>query len=300
MRSPRTWSQKWRSSPFWHGHQPESHFHTFATCGNVFARMVAVMARQHGLSHVVDIGAGQGALAFGIERAAPELHVTGVDLRPAPPGFPGSWLRSHWDGTRWSTPLPATEPALFVALEWLDDLPASIVTRREGVWRHRTLDDGLGPRVDTADAAWLDRWWDPGVDEAEVGLTRDRAWAHVAAHAPAGSVLLMVDYGHLRGGRRSTFAAYRDGHGHPVTSADADDANLTAHVAIDAVDAAARHAGAYRLASVPLVDVIDALPAPRESADPLAALQERAERALLTSTATQFWWLCHHIPDTEQ
>ena len=69
----------------------------------------------------------------------------------------------------------------------------------------------------------------------EVGSARDLAWADLVARVRRGT-LLAVDYGHTRGDRpaHGTLTAYRDGAlVAPVPDGSCD---LTAHVAVDALD----------------------------------------------------------------
>ena len=75
----------------------------------------------------------------------------------------------------------------------------------------------------------------PG-DRIEVGLARDEAWADLVARVDSGT-LVAVDYGHTRAERpsRGTLTAYRHGvQCQPVPDGTMD---LTAHVAIDTLDA---------------------------------------------------------------
>lgn len=301
-RLPRTWVDAWSSTDFWKRNQPESHFHGLATVGTLFATAVLELARERGLRRIIDIGAGHGALLHRLHALDPTLDLVGIDQRPRPPGCPGTWWMSRWSADSWSPGLDplAAGPALIVGLELLDDIPAPVVQHVDDMWRHRCTDGSIGPAVHDADTVWLERWWDEGVSHAEVGRSRDDAWAAVARAASPGSTLLMVDYGHVRGERRPTFTAHRAGHMIDPTrlgSSDASSVNLTAHVAVDAVDAAMRDAGAERYAMGRVRDVIarlgsstlDASPAP----DVLTDLARRGERRFYAGPAGDFWWLCH-------
>lgn len=297
--NPPTWASAWISSSFWARESPAHHFHTFATIGPVFAETVAATARAFGLDEVVDVGAGDGALARRLAASAPGgLAVTGIDQRPAPPDFPGTWITAVWNVTTaaWEPAAEesaaglaaiSTRPALVVALEWLDDLAAPVVVRRADGWRHVRVDGRDGPHVSAADAAWLARWWSG--PRGEVGRSRDAAWAWWARHAAPGSVLLLVDYGHLRATRRPTFRGYRAGVPVPPTP----EVNLTAHVAIDAVDAAVRAAGAERVRLSRVREVVAA--APEVSGTGLAAIAARGERAFYAGPAGDLWWMCHTV-----
>ena len=84
-------------------------------------------------------------------------------------GPPGK-LAAHW--TR-------PEPVMIICCEWLDDLPCPVVAQHADGWREVIINDfGLeqaGPRLESEELAWADRWW-PGGERAEIGVTRDRAW----------------------------------------------------------------------------------------------------------------------------
>ena len=297
-----TWLDAWMSSTFWKQNQPESHFHGLATVGTLFATAVLQLARERGLRRIIDIGAGHGALLNRLHTLDPTLDLVGIDQRPQPPGCPGTWWMSQWSTDSWSPGLEplATEPALIVALELLDDIPAPVVQRVDGVWRHQCPDGSLGPAIHDAEVSWLERWWDEGVPHAEVGHGRDSAWTAIARAASPGSTLLMVDYGHIRGERRPTFTAHRAGHmidPARLEPSDVGSVNLTAHVAVDAVDAAMRNAGAERHAMDRVRNVIaqmDSLAPHAPSApDALTDLARRGERHFYNGPAGDFWWLCH-------
>lgn len=265
---------------------------------------MADLARAHQLHQIVDIGAGSGVLLKQLAHFD-DLLLTGIERRPPSAELAAegrvSWLQSTWTGS-WSTDItPALAgPALIVAVEFLDDLPAAVVDRRGGSWHHRRTDDSWGPVVSEADAQWLDRWWDPEMAEAEVGRARDATWAEIARLAAPGSILAVLDYGHLRGHRRPTFTGYRDGR-QVRPQPPVDRLNLTAHVAIDAVDAAVRATGASQLTCCQLRDLpplaIDTPLAAPPADDPLAALASRSERALVHQSGGpgDFWWLTHRI-----
>ncbi|MCW3813105.1 SAM-dependent methyltransferase [Micromonospora sp. DR5-3] len=136
-----------------------------------------------------------------------------------------------------------------------------------------TGEESVGDLVDAADADWLDRWWPlTGSDEtsrtgsgfraarpaegssltarsrsgrpepptgasAEIGRTRDEAWAEAVRKIERG-LALAVDYGHLKGERPvdGTLTGYRGGRQVPPVPDGTCD--VTAHVAVDAVASA--------------------------------------------------------------
>jgi SAM-dependent MidA family methyltransferase len=147
---------------------------------------------------------------------------------------------------------------LVVGWELLDVVPCPVLeVDEDGALRlvlvdRRTGAEEPGPLAEQAldgDAlAWCARWWpldvqaEPGT-RVEVGLPRDRLWAEVAARVRSG-VLLAVDYAHLAGGRppAGSLSAFRAGRQVPPVPDGSCD--LTAEVALDAVQAAAGAAGA--------------------------------------------------------
>ena len=178
------------------------------------ARLAAVRAalvrltREAGLDTVVDIGAGRGELLTAMHRWTRGSTCSGSRW---PPGRPG-WTRP----IAWTTALPESVEGLVVANEWLDNIPCHVV---------EVDDRRRGPRVVHVDPAtgeeslgqpltalhrcrrrWAPGWtgggrWtrrEPGA-RAEVGTTRDAAWADVVARVRRG-IAVAVDYGHTARG----------------------------------------------------------------------------------------------------
>jgi hypothetical protein len=87
--------------------------------------------------------------------------------------------------------------------------------RRRRPWREAWTGarERLGARPTPEQAAWLDRWWplaEPG-ERAEIGRTRDEAWAGVVRRIEVG-VAVAIDYAASpRRHRHGTLAAYRHG-----------------------------------------------------------------------------------------
>jgi SAM-dependent MidA family methyltransferase len=251
---------------------PRDHFRTSVHASPLFAgailrlieRVDAALSRPDVL-HVVDIGAGRGELLTALSALASEpgaaaaatmpvapaaqaaagelplarrLRLTAVEKAARPDALPGhiAWV---------DTP-PAPLTGVLVATEWLDNVPVD-VAEVDGAGVARLVlvaADGtetLGDPVEGADLAWLERWWPldgaPPGTRAEIGRTRDDAWAAAVATIDRG-VALAVDYGHLRDERpgAGSLTGYRSGRQvEPVPDGSTD---LTAHVATDAVAAA--------------------------------------------------------------
>jgi len=103
--------------------------------------------------------------------------------------------------------------------------------------RYVHVDGSLGSRVSADDAGWLREWWPSAGSWAEVGASRDAAWAAAVSTVERG-LALTIDFGHLRGFRPATgtLTGYRNGRVvEPVPDGSCD---LTAHVAVDSVAAA--------------------------------------------------------------
>jgi len=236
---------------------PAGHFRTAAHAApGPLADAVATLAHRCGRTGVVDVGAGRGelltALAGSPARRGLALH--GVDVVPRPPALPR--------GIGWSAGLPELDDAtldgaLVVAWELLDVVACRVVEVDDADAVRlvevdpATGDERLGAPASPDDLAWLHHWWqlEPG-RRAEVGRPRDAFWAELVARcassttAPRGAVLLAVDYAHTAGARppAGSLAGYRAGR--QVVPVPDGGCDLTADVALDAVAAAGRAAGA--------------------------------------------------------
>ncbi len=225
---------------------PAAHFRTSVHASPLFTQALAAVVgavferldRPAGFQ-VVDVGAGRGELLTALRSRMPELRYTGVEMAPRPDEL-------HL-GIRWRTDLPPDGvTGVVLATEWLDNVPVDVAEvddegriRRVLVDR-ATGDETLGPDVDAADRFWLARWWplqSPGA-RAEIGWPRDVAWANAVGGLERG-LALAVDYGHRKGGRPpfGTLCGYRDGRQVPPVPDGRCD--VTAHVAMDSVAAAA-------------------------------------------------------------
>jgi SAM-dependent MidA family methyltransferase len=274
-------------SGFYRRAAPAAHFRTSVHASALFAGAVVVLADRlsaalGGPLDVVDVGAGRGELLTGIAALAPgRFRLTAVEVADRPPGLPAE--------IRWTGETPECT-GLLIANEWLDNVPLDVA---EGGRRILVGPDGSespGPVLDDAERDWLGTWW-PGRGRAEIGLSRDQAWAGAVAKVRRG-LAIAVDYGHLAGARPEggSLTGYRDGRQVPPVPDGSCD--LTAHVAMDSLGGS-------------LVRQRDALGSlgvsgvrpPRElaSADParylreLAAASEAAE-LLDRHGLGAFWW----------
>jgi SAM-dependent MidA family methyltransferase len=231
---------------FFRRERPADHFRTSVHASELFATALVRLAELCGARSVIDVGAGRGELLTALARLAPALGLVGVELASRPPDLPTpiEWLRQLPNGVTGS---------LVIANEWLDNIPIDVV-EVDAAGRPRlvhvdpnTGEESLGRVAAGELASWLDTWWpladaEPG-RRAEIGLTRDAAWAGVVQRVRHG-VLVAIDYTHHRDDRPpfGTLAAYQDGRTvRPVPDGSRD---ITAHVAVDACAAAGEAAGA--------------------------------------------------------
>jgi SAM-dependent MidA family methyltransferase len=236
---------------------PAGHFRTAAHAGpSVLAAALVRLARDAGCDGVLDVGAGRGelltALAGHDDGKAP-LRLHGVDVVDRPALLPP---HVGWSRADRGVPYAAFDRALVVAWELLDTVPCPVLEVDEDGRARRVLVDARSGRErldgppDDEERRWCARWWpldgaEPGT-RAEVGSTRDAWWqGHVQLLSRVGAgLLLAVDYAHTAATRPplGTLSGYRAGRlVPPVPDGSCD---VTAHVALDAVEAAGRAAGA--------------------------------------------------------
>jgi len=290
---------------------PADHFRTSVHASPLFAgallrligRVDAALGRPTTFD-LVDVGAGRGELLTTLHALLPagltdRIRMTGVELAPRPDGL-------H-PAVHWRHDVPDGLVGLLIATEWLDNVPLDVVDVDEAGRVRKVLVDRatgtetLGAPADPADLFWLHRWW-PGPGRVEIGWPRDAAWAGAVEKVRRGGALC-VDYGHVRGERPpyGTLTGFRDGRQVPPVPDGSCD--VTAHVAMDAVAAAAgvpyrmvRQRAALRALGVdgarPPLDLAGSDPAAYVRA--LAAAGAAAE---LTDPAGLggHWWLCHSI-----
>ena len=293
------------------GAGPVQHFRTSVHASPLFAgallrlveRVDAVLGRPAAFD-VVDVGAGRGELlgtlnALLRDDLAGRARLTGVELASRPPGLAPEigWRRDVPDGVT----------GLLVATEWLDNVPLDVADLDDAGRLRKILVDpatgreSLGALVDAADLFWLRRWW-PAPGRVEIGWPRDAAWAD-AVHQVRRGCALAVEYGHLRGERpaHGTLTGFR--YGRQVPPVPDGSCDVTAHVAIDAVAAAA--GTPYRLVrqreALRALGVDGARPpldlARSDPAGYVRALAAAGAAAELTEPAGLggHWWLLHTI-----
>jgi SAM-dependent MidA family methyltransferase len=225
------------------GAGPAAHFRTSVHASPLFAQALLRLAHAGGLTTVVDVGSGRGELLRELQRLDPSLTLVGVEVAERPPGLS--------DQIVWEQRVPdALTDALLVANEWLDNVPVDVVVRTSEGLRvlevePTTGDERPGGLPTAHDAGWLDRWWPLHRvgDRAEVGRTRDVAWAAAVRRLRRG-LAVAVDYGHRRSDRPRAGTLNGYAHGVAVPPVPDGTRDLTSHVALDACAAAGEAGGA--------------------------------------------------------
>ncbi|MEE4546798.1 SAM-dependent methyltransferase [Streptomyces sp. V4-01] len=231
--------------------RPARHFRTSVHASPLYAKAVAglllrvdaALGRPDVLDFT-DMGAGGGELAAAVLAALPaeagaRVRVHAVERAPRPPGLDPR--------VRWTARLPRGLRGLLFANEWLDNVPLDVAALSPAGRLHyvevhaATGAERLGAPLSEQDAAWVARWWPlSGPDaRAEIGASRDLAWAQAVAALDAG-VAVAVDYAHTGAARppEGTLTGYRGGRQvAPVPDGGCD---LTAHVAVDALPGTVR------------------------------------------------------------
>ncbi|MGW4153081.1 SAM-dependent methyltransferase [Micromonospora chersina] len=179
---------------------------------------------------------------------AQRVRLTAVEKAPRPEDLPPQ--------IEWLDEIPQGITGLLVATEWLDNVPLDLAVDTSEGWRYLLVDpatgeESTGDPVTPEDADWLKQWWpSPAPASAEIGRSRDEAWADAVGRLDRG-LALGVDYGHLRSGRPvgGTLTGYRGGRQvSPVPDGSCD---VTAHVAMDSLASAGERVArcAYTLVS---------------------------------------------------
>lgn len=222
------------------GSGPAGHFRTSVHASPLYAGAVARLLlrvdEQLGRPAVldlVDMGAGRAELLTGVLAALPaevagRVRAYAVERAARPEGLDPR--------IRWVPEPPAGAVGLLFANEWLDNVPLDVAEDGRYVLVGRDGTETPGGPVTAADRDWLDRWW-PGPGRAEIGRTRDEAWA-AAVCSLARGLAVAVDYAHTAGARPAwgTLTGFRAGREvRPVPDGSCD---VTAHVALDACAAA--------------------------------------------------------------
>ncbi|SCF35106.1 SAM-dependent methyltransferase [Micromonospora mirobrigensis] len=188
---------------------------------------------------------------------ADRVRLVAVEKAPRPDDLPPE--------IDWLAEIPDRITGLLIATEWLDNVPLDLAAHTADGWRYLLVDpttgeESTGEPLSTGDAHWLTRWWPSGAagssaatpDDsagsdatgpttsgfgAEIGRTRDEAWAGAVGRVERG-LAVAVDYGHLRDSRPfdGTLTGYRAGRQvAPVPDGSCD---VTAHVAMDSAASA--------------------------------------------------------------
>jgi SAM-dependent MidA family methyltransferase len=216
------------------GGVPAGNFRTAAHTGDAWADAIRALAERVDqllgapeAFTIVDVGAGGGELLAALSDLTPaHWRLIGVDVAPRPAGLPAR--------VAWSDRLPPEVVGLVVAVELLDVVPVDVAEVTEGGLRLvEVADDGserLGGPPSPGAADWLRRWWWPADvgDRAEVGGSRDEAWAEVVASV-RGGLAVAIDYAaDPQRDVAGTLTGYRNGRQvAPVPDGSCD---LTAHV----------------------------------------------------------------------
>lgn len=290
---------------------PAAHFRTSVHASALFAAAITQLLHRvdralgaPGRLDLVDVGAGRGELLRAVaELAGPglagRLQLTGVEVADRPGDLAADIF--------WTAEIPPLT-GLLIANEWLDVVPLDVVARTEdGLRLVVPAADGTeswGAAPSAPDAAWLQRWWPlPEVgDRAEIGRSRDDAWASAVGSVRSGAALA-VDYMHTAAARPpyGSLVGYRGGAlVPPVPDGSCD---LTAHVALDSCAAAAGGDWVLTNQREALIDLgvrADRPDRALASTDPAAylrALQLAGEAGELldSSGLGGFGWLLHGI-----
>ena len=219
---------------------PARHFRTSVHASRHFAAAVARLASAMQAPAVLDVGAGGGELLRALQPLLPGTTLTGVERAGRPDGLPTT--------VAWEQELPMAYDGLVIANEWLDNVPVDVVElTADGPRLVEVSPSGverLGGAPSGAQQAWLDRWWPLAEvgDRAEVGDTRDQAWADVVRRLGRGAAVA-VDYAvDPPAAAAGTLTGYRDGRQVlPVPDGTCD---ITAHVLMQSCGQAGERAGA--------------------------------------------------------
>ncbi|MFG2293565.1 SAM-dependent methyltransferase [Streptomyces sp. NPDC048603] len=297
------------------GAGPAGHFRTSVHASPLYAGAVArlllwvdeALGRPDRLD-LVDVGAGRAELLTGVLAALP----AGVAARVRPYAVERAARPEGLDGRiAWVPEPPSGTTGLLFANEWLDNVPLDVAEDGRYVLVGEDGTETAGGVLPEADRVWLDRWW-PGQGRAEIGRSRDEAWAAAVATLSRG-LAVAVDYAHLAGARPEwgTLTGFRGGREVPAVPDGSCD--VTAHVAMDACAAAGACATGDGAADSPepvLLTQREALaalgvsgarpPLALASADPAAyvrALASAGEAAELTARGGlgDFLWLAQPV-----
>jgi SAM-dependent MidA family methyltransferase len=296
---------------------PSAHFTTatHAPTGPVLAEaLLRLWHRTHERppAVVVDLGAGRGELAVHVRAALDAVGAAGgaarvvADVVERPDALDSrvEWLRSP-GGEMLPDELSDLDDALVVAHEWLDVVPCDIaVVGADGRPRYLLVDPATGAEspdglLAAADLAWAAARWPTAVPGAriELGLPRDIAWHDLVGRVRSGLVVA-VDYGHTAGTRPrgGTLAAYESGRS--VTLVPDGSCDITAHVAMDALEADELVTQRMLLRELGLHGrTPEHALAGRDPVAYVRALERASAEAALTRPGGfgDFWWAIRHV-----
>lgn len=236
------------------------------------------------------------------------MRIVGVDVVARPEDLDPriEWVRSTGGPALPDAgELPPLTDALVIAHEWLDVVPCTIAeVADDGAVREVLVDPATGheqpgPSLTGPDQQWADDHWPIRTprDRVEIGRSRDEAWADLASRVDSGLVVA-IDYGHRASERPSggTLAAYRQGHlTHPVPDGACD---LTAHVAMDTLDADELHRQRDLLTGLGLdARRPDQATARTDPVGYLRALEQASVQARLIERGGfgDFWWAVKRV-----
>ncbi len=232
------WREAWERAlyddgGFFRTNRPAEHFRTSAQSG-LFAEAIAELVTRNGLTTIVDMAAGGGELLSALHAIGVPAQLIGVELAARPASLPAEII--------WTDRLPGTIDGLLLAHEWLDNIPCDVVeVDDDGVVRLVHVDPATGEESlgDEHSSAWLDTWWpvtEPG-HRAEIGEPRDTAWADAVSRV--NGIAVAIDYAHTREARPPFGSLRSYASGHEVDVVPDGTRDVTTHVAIDSVAAAA-------------------------------------------------------------
>ncbi|MER5932662.1 SAM-dependent methyltransferase [Streptomyces sp. NPDC002054] len=238
------------------GTGPAGHFRTSVHASRLYAGAVArLLCRvdeelgRPGRLDLVDVGAGRAELLTGVLAALPaavagRVRAYAVERAARPEGLDPR--------IRWVPEPPEGTTGLLFANEWLDNVPLDVAEDGRYVLVAPDGTESPGGPLTAADRDWLDRWW-PGGGRAEIGRTRDEAWA-AAVGSLARGLAVAVDYAHTAGARPAwgTLTGFRAGR--EVRPTPDGTCDVTAHVALDACAAAGAAALSKRASGAPASD----------------------------------------------
>lgn len=315
---PRTTAPPWRTAwdqalygpeGFFRRQAPADHFRTSVHGSTLLAEALLRLIRRAGLTSVVDVGAGRGELLRALHALAPDLELLAVEVGGRPADLPAE--------IGWTGRLPERLDSLVLAHEWLDNVPCHVVeVDPAGVTRLLHVDPQTGtesyghrldePGVPASLAAWLEEWWPlagPGA-RAEIGTSRDRAWADVVRRLGRG-IALAVDYGHLRADRPPHGSLRSFAEGRQVALLADGSRDVTCDVAVDSVAAAVSGAVLRQREALAALGLDTSRPPlSLASSDPgayAAALGRATEAAALTRIGGlgDYFWIVSTVGDVD-